>query len=1136
MIRCPNLSDEKTRDEFNSILERLGGLRMSADDIRPRQSYLARLNDAQERAYFQAHYLWHAHDDPADIKTFLNVLHEARTALSSEPAFSVSQPTAKHRLGPKPRASKNIEHVQTVLTDLVRAHLGKHVEITFPNTILLPKSAEQAWGDFAATHATGVYLPAAQLIKIALDQSIPTMVRTAFHESYHAIEHLLLTDHEFAVMERAEPALRRIVQKYFNASQDSVDTIAPHEIRAIAYEIYGYERLKGSKRPRFPQAVHVIFETLSRLFERIRNALARLGFHSYRDVFSDIISGKMAERPSTPSAPRWANDSGNKAAAFNVQRPPSMPVPTPNLDRRIRDAIERVFGAGLGAKLTEGLQDLSHPVRLLQDELERRRAAAFDDPKNFYVRKRLYPHRLAAWITGFNQQYLDPIADLLKKHKISLQEAGDFLYAEHARERNARIAQINPAIGNAGSGMSDEDAEQILAAAMNGPKAAAFRELSQRVQDAFSLILNTMEKAGLEKPDIIAAWRAQYLKYRSLRGWEVEPEDVKTDYRGSGVGFQVRGKEVHEAFGRRSKADNPLINLFDQAYRTFDRAERNRYLQSLFRALQELGPNAADIAALDRGKPQRQIDPKTGFVRIVETSNEYMNPKAVYLKFDGNPHFIVFKKQELADAIKRMNPESIGIFHSYLVLQNKLKALWTHYSPDFLFRHFVFRYPIEGTLNSFELQESGDHKVSRYIKEAFPFLGDASRAIFASNKGVRLTTGNLAQMQNYWDEMRKAGGAQMFRNMRDIELMREHLATVLQDLSNRPIANARARWRHAVEAMDTVTNALDNSLRLAAFAAARRTGKSVQQAAFIATEATVDFRLKGRWNNILGVLFPFSNVAIQTGARMSKAVYRSRKMRQVFGYVTLAGFLLGAFNYLIAGNDRDGIPFFDKLPQWDRSLNMIVLNPFVTDAKGRPQPIKIPMPYNWAFPLVLGYVFAGSLWSTLGLRKLMTMLAHSALETFTPLGSEHNIAAVAMPEMARPLVHVYTNEDWAGRSIHRDPRYQTRANAASAKKNTGAGWSALAEGINTATGGSRSKSGLLDLYPEDYRELLDQFVGTQLRLGENVLQTVTAIGAGQLPESTHVPLARVIYGTNYDAADRARHYEQLEKRRRPWTR
>jgi len=164
----------------------------------------------------------------------------------------------------------------------------------------------------------------------------------------------------------------------------------------------------------------------------------------------------------------------------------------------------------------------------------------------------------------------------------------------------------------------------------------------------------------------------------------------------------------------------------------------------------------------------------------------------------------------------------------------------------------------------------------------------------------------------------------------------------------------------------------------------------------------------------------------------------------------------------------------------------------------------------------------------------MTMLGRSALETFTPLGAEENLAGVATPEALRPIVHIYTNEDWAGRKLHVDPDRQHGPNAYSPKKSTGQGWSAIAQGVNTATGGSRSKSGLLDLYPEDYREMIDQFLGTQIRLGANAWDTAESIAKGEWPADTKVPVGRVVHGADYDAANRAHWYEQKERQWKPW--
>jgi hypothetical protein len=266
---------------------------------------------------------------------------------------------------------------------------------------------------------------------------------------------------------------------------------------------------------------------------------------------------------------------------------------------------------------------------------------------------------------------------------------------------------------------------------------------------------------------------------------------------------------------------------------------------------------------------------------------------------------------------------------------------------------------------------------------------------------------------------------------------------------------------------------------------------------------------------------------------MTKAVYRSKIMRRVFMGTMAMGFLTSAFNYLVAGDDKDGIPFFDKIPEWDRRMNFIVMSPFA-DEKGRPEPIKIPMPYNWAFPLMLGYAFGGFMFGKEGPRKLMAMVMHSALETFTPLGSEGNLAAEFTPSTLRPLTYIYTNEDWAGRPVHADPDFQKRPNAYSARRTTGEGWQKIAHGVNTATGGNPGKSGAVDLYPEDYREMLDPFLGTQSRVGENIWSTADSVFEGKWPEPGHVPLGRVVFGTDYDAANRARGYELRDKQKHPW--
>jgi len=805
------------------------------------------------------------------------------------------------------------------------------------------------------------------------------------------------------------------------------------------------------------------------------------------------------------------------------------------VDARLKDLMESTAAN----RFVERYQNLSEPVKRLQEAVEARMDGTIADSQAFYVKKRLFPGKVATEVQDFNKEHLDPLIKLGKDNNLSLAEIGDVAYALHAPERNAAMEEINhPLLDGSDadvvgrrSGMSDEEAAAILA--RHSPALVA--EIDHRFQAIRDFNLNMLVRSGLESQATADGYRAKYEHYVPLSGWDVAPEDQPEKFTGPG-NFNVRGPETKRAFGRKSKAANPFVNALEQSYRTIERAKKNEYIRSLNTALGALeDTDLKGFVRFDQGKPKKIIDPMTGLVRTIDDPLYRNEPGAVGYKIGGNQRYMIFESRELGEAIKRMHPDGLGMFQPLLDIQNKLKALWTHYSPDFLARHFLFRYPIEGALNSFE---QGAEHVPQYVKDAVPFLGQSSKAIFMTNKGQIANDPEMAEMQRFWKEMRKAGGSMTFRSMRDTDLLREHLEAKLNSLNRTTWQGVKDKHQAAIEAMDTVTNALDNSLRLAAYASARRQGKTPEQAALIARDATVDFQLAGKWKNAIGLWFPFGNIAIQTGVRMTAAVARSKIMRRVFMGTMLAGFLAGAFNYLIGGDDKDGVPFMDKIPEWDRHLNFIVLNPFIKDAKGRPMVNKIPMPYNWAFPYVMGSAMATMVFGKdkHRFRKMLGIVTKAGVEVATPFGQEENLAAMLAPELTRPAIHAYTNKDWAGRPVHKEPVFQEGPNAESGRKSTGEGWKYIASGVNTVSGGDKRHSGMLDFYPEDYRLMFDYVGGSQRRFLSNIYQTGQSIGKGEWPDATHVPLARVVMGNDYDAADRARRFERMDEEKRPWQR
>jgi hypothetical protein len=1021
-------------------------------------------------------------------------------------------------------AQRLTDQIERHLREIVNRVAGPSAKVEFNSGLIQLGSKSPGYSPDLGQRAAGTYSLGRDLIRLALQPgNAEQMATAAFHESYHHIEARLQNEQERKLMEQETPRLREWIKGKTGLTDKQVDGLAGYEVRAIAFQSYANER--GSGKPQPGSGIHIMvrrwFDRLMEALRALGNGLRGLGFKTYKDIFNEAYTGKFATREPNEAI---GLDPNSLAAMADLFRRSDAAV-----TGRIRDVMNATTAAD---RIKEKVQNLNEGVRRLEDAVQARMEGELPDSKAFYQKKRLFPGKVATEVQDFNKQHLDPLIDTLKERGLTLDQVGDILYAQHAEERNAYIDTINPDANGMGSGMSDEEADSILAS--HDPR--DLDEIAHRIDGIRDFILDTMVRGGLESRGITDAWRAQYEHYVPLGGFAEPREGEEDTFRETGK-FNVRGREVKRAFGRGSKADNPLLNILDQAYRTIERAKKNEYLRSLQLALRGLEPDdLKGFVQFDRGKPRREIDPRTGLVRSVDDSSYRFSPKAVAYKVGGHTHYMVFEKQAIAEVLKRMHPDALnGVGNFLLTMQNKLKAMWTHYSPEFLIRHFLFRYPIEGTINSFE---QGPSNVPRYMADAIPFLGRASKAIFATNRGAVHPDPEVAQYQRYWSEMRQAGGSMAFRQARDVDLLREHLHKKLSAISGRPLATVMDKHRAAVEAMDTVTNALDNALRLAAYATARRQGKSPEQAAVIARDATVDFQQAGAWKNWIGLWFPFGNVAIQTGARMGSAVGRSKIMRRVFAGTIAAGFLSAMFNYLVGGNDKDGIPFFDKMPEWEKHLNLTVMNPFHHDDKGRPVPIHIPLPYNWAFPFALGQAIATMAFSKIkgAARHMIGMAIKAGLEAFTPFAQEGNLAATLAPELARPVVHAYTNQNWTGYPMHLNPDFQKGPRSESGFKSTGEGWKYSTRMLNAMSGGDKKHSGYIDMFPEDLRELFDYYsgTGTQRRFVTNIATTAQNAVTGKPTDYSKLPLSRVFMGTDYDAADRFRRQENRREQKRPW--
>lgn len=835
----------------------------------------------------------------------------------------------------------------------------------------------------------------------------------------------------------------------------------------------------------------------------------------------------------------------------------------------IRGHIANMLGSEGLLAAKEKLQDYNARVEHLQNMIEARShgwvsktlgESPLPDNQQFYALKRLFPGKRDNVRREFYGKYFLPLRDLIRDSGMTVEEAGDYLQYKHAPERNMNVGKLYPgptlapaASGNpisgqmkpahpfneamrdpnvvGGSGMSTKAALDGAHAMENGPKGWAFRELAKRVADIRQFIHGEMYRGSLESKETLSEWNRSSPNYVPLRGWEdpaEAPQFANTGKPGRGGG-DIRGPESQRALGRRTKADNPVVALLDQAYRTIDRAEMNLALHSLARMVNAAGPEVRKEMGitLERGRPKRTIDQTTGLVKTVDDNFDRMRTNAVHMKVNGKDQYVVFADQKLADAVKRWSPYTAKPLALLNRLMSKWKSALTHYNPLFMPRHMA-RYYVEGLLNSFEQMEHGAFSPAQYAKDAFPLIGPATRAIFLRERGQ-----DAGELGRHWDLMKANGGATSLFSMRDYDELLDRLSKDARALG-RSAHDPRELLAHVTEAVDRFTSMIDNSTRLAAFSQAIKAGKTPQQASLIAREATVDYNLKGYWSNMLGVWAPFQNVATQTGYRMYSAQSRSSIMRKVFLGTMALGMATGIWNYMFGGDDKDKTPFFDKIPPWTRSKS-IAMYLGMSDDKGRPQPFMWPMPFNYAFPWTAGLALAGMFFGDPKKHaEQMAMVGKSFLSTLSEIGEEGIHWSELAPQLIRPFFDVAFNESWTGGMIHRDSLFQKGPNSQSGFPDTPTPFKAFAKFLNSASGGNTTKAGYLDIYPEDLEYFLNAYLGGQERFGADIANIAAPLFTGAKLDPTKIPVGSIFYGTDYDKANAAAARQRAKAAKQPW--
>lgn len=187
--------------------------------------------------------------------------------------------------GPEGRrapTAADIDQVQTIIRQVAGLQEAQLVD-----TIPLPDGAP-GWGSTAPSTAGGMYQAARDVITIAMD-SLSDHV--AFHEAFHRLQSLFLTDAEKKILTAERGKLKRMVRaNEFRRAQ--VDGMSQREIEAEAFAIYATGR--AAIKPH--KTLAAAWDRIKRTIDRARNYLAGRGFQTVEDIFDAARAGRIADR------------------------------------------------------------------------------------------------------------------------------------------------------------------------------------------------------------------------------------------------------------------------------------------------------------------------------------------------------------------------------------------------------------------------------------------------------------------------------------------------------------------------------------------------------------------------------------------------------------------------------------------------------------------------------------------------------------------------------------------------------------------------------------------------------------------------------------------------------------------------
>jgi GNAT superfamily N-acetyltransferase len=795
---------------------------------------------------------------------------------------------------------------------------------------------------------------------------------------------------------------------------------------------------------------------------------------------------------------------------------------------RVDDSIDDLpVGPNLGMpeeklkeKFVRVAQDSFNRVKKMQSTLKEQGGnVSFDG--DVYGAEERSSAKISNRLDKIDKDFMNPLLKFMDKNEITLEEQDEFLIAMHATERNEYIASINDAMPDGGSGMTNQEAEEIL----NGyspERRAVLEEAASFVYAINRQHLSDLVDGGHLTQEVADGYSDRWDFYVPLKGKEGQESRPST-----GVGFGITGSGIIPAMGRGAdnRAESPTAHSFAQAQSAVVRTEKTKVGQALIQLIRDNpDPNFWTISQRNYnkfvdmfGEPFEGYDEApAGLIEnldykpvmnsegkvVFKLNPGYKNRDDVFpVMVEGQELLVQIEDKVLMEQLKRMNITQLNIFvRGFGTVNRYLAMINTALNPEFVITNF------ERDFQTAMVNLGGEHSAAIAARVA--------KSIPSAIRGIAQSTFDMegqSEWRALYEEMREEGGTIGFFGLEDIDTQ---VKKIQNRLVNRHGVLGRSK-RGIASVRDFILDAnlsVENAARLASYKVIKdesiANGLSEKEAkgraASVAKNLTVNFNRKGEWAPVLNSTYLFYSASIQGSARIFTALENPR-VRRIVGGIVAMSFALAMYNRSAGGDDDDGIPHWDKIGDYEKQTNLIFMN---SDGSGRRTTIRLPYGYNV-------FSYAGSAMHDLmynprrSVAQTTSNILSATLNAFNPIQGA-DLADTITPTFLKPYMQDVRNIDYKGSPLKPENPFDNYDRPESQKsfKSTNPTLVDMMEAINAETGGDQTHSGLIDISPEIVNHYISWLTGGAGMTATRALSTATNLVTGEPIDTRNIPFVR----------------------------